>query len=133
MVGAPTGGPASAIPFPPTPLETAVDTATQAWLISQLGTATDLPDLNARYTRLGAARPVALEILNQRLADLRSQAATVSVSSVVSVSIAENIKAYERQIAALEAGGSPAPGEPGTVDDGTVLLGSFRLVERGRR
>lgn len=110
-----------------------MDAATQAWLISQLGTATDLPDLNARYARLGAARTVAIEILNQRLADLRSQAATVSVSSVVSVSIAENIKAYERQIAALEAGGSPAPGEPGTSDDGTVLLGSFRLVERGRR
>ena len=111
-----------------------MDTATQAWLISQLGTATDLTDLSARYTRLGTARPVALEILNQRLADLRSQVATVSVSSVVSVSIAENIKAYERQIASLEAGGSPAPDEPGTsTDDDTVLLGSFRLVERRRR
>lgn len=110
-----------------------MDAATQAWLISQLGTATDLADLNARYTRLGTARAVALEVLNQRLADLRAQVATVNVSSVVSVSFAENIKAYERQIALLEAGGSPAPDEPGSSDDDTVLLGSFQLVERRRR
>ncbi|MFF7527360.1 hypothetical protein [Streptomyces pseudovenezuelae] len=111
-----------------------MDAATQAWLISQLGTATDLTDLGARYTRLGTARAVALEVLNQRLADLRAQVATVNVSSVVSVSIAENIKAYERQIASLVAGGSPAPDEPDTsVDDDAVLLGTFQLVERRRR
>jgi len=111
-----------------------VDSATQAWLISQLGTATDLTDLTARYTRLGTARKVALEVLNQRLADLRAQVATVGVSGVVNVSFTENIKAYERQIALLEAGGSPAPDETITPDDGgTVLLGSFQLVERPRR
>jgi len=110
-----------------------MDTATQAWLISQLGTATDLSDLNARYTRLGTARTVALEVLNQRLADLRAQVAVVGVSGVVNVSFAENIKAYERQIASLVAGGSPAPDEPATVDDDTVLLGTFQLVERPRR
>ena len=111
-----------------------MDAATQAWLISQLGTATSLTDLEARYSRLGKARAVALEILNQRLADLRAQAATVNLSGAVSVSFTENIKAYERQIALLAEGGSPAPDEttPGTADD-TVLLGSFRLVERRRR
>lgn len=109
-----------------------MDAATQAWLIAQLGTSTDLTDLNARYTRLGRARAVAVEILNQRLADLRAQAATVNVSSVVSVSYAENIKAYERQIALLEAGAFPAPDEDGNSTD-TVLLGSFQLVERRRR
>lgn len=108
-----------------------MDTATQAWLISQLGSATDLTDLTARYTRLGTARKVALEILNQRLADLRAQAASVNVSGVVSVTFTENIKAYERQIALLEAGGSPAPDE--TPSDDTVLLASFQLVERPRR
>lgn len=113
-----------------------MDTATRAWLIAQLGTATDLTDLTARYTRLGTARAVALEVLNQRLADLRAQAATVNLSGAVSVSFAENIKAYERQIALLEAGGSPAPDEPdpGTgADDGSVPLGMFQLVERRRR
>lgn len=111
-----------------------MDTATQAWLISQLGTATDLTDLAARYTRLGTARAVALEVLNQRLADLRSQASTVNVSGVVSVSFAENIKSYERKIALLEDGVPPAPDEPDTPgNDDQVLLGSFQLVERRRR
>lgn len=110
-----------------------MDTAVQAWLISQLGTATDLTDLTARYTRLGTARAVALEVLNQRLADLRAQVSTVNVSSVVSVSFTENIKAYERQIALLLEGTPTAPDDPTTPDDGTVLLGSFQLVERPRR
>lgn len=111
-----------------------MDTAVQAWLISQLGTATNITDLTARYTRLGTARAVALEVLNQRLADLRAQASTVNVSSVVSVSFSENIRAYERQIALLLEGTPPAPDDPtAPADDGTVLLGSFQLVERPRR
>ena len=111
-----------------------MDATIQAWLIAQLGTDTDLTDLNTRYTRLGAARATALEILNQRLADLRAQAATVSVSSVVSVSYTENIKAYERQIALLEDGAFPAPDDPaGGISADTVLLGTFQLVERRRR
>lgn len=111
-----------------------MDAAIQAWLLSQLGTATDLVDLATRYTRLGAARAVALEVLNQRLADLRSEAATISVSSVVSVSYTENIKSYERKIALLEDGSSPAPDEPaGGIDADAVVLGSFQLVERRRR
>jgi len=112
-----------------------MDAAVRAWLISQLGTDTDLADLTVRYTRLGTARAVALEVLNQRLADLRAQVATVNLSSVVSVSYAENIKAYERQIALLLDGTPAAPDDPpGTGDDDqTVLLGSFQLVERPRR
>jgi hypothetical protein len=112
-----------------------VDTAVQAWLISQLGTATDLPDLTARYTRLGTARAVAIEIVNERLANLRAQVATVTVSSVVSVSIAENIKAYERQLALLQAGSPPAPDDPASPDDDSAgtALGMFYLIERTRR
>lgn len=111
-----------------------MDNPTQAWLISQLGTATDLADLNNRYTRLGTARAVALEILHQRLADLRSQAATINVSSVVSVSITENIKAYERQIASLEAGDPAAPDDPATSDaSDDPAIGMLYLVPRRRR
>ncbi|KPI31333.1 hypothetical protein OV320_2549 [Actinobacteria bacterium OV320] len=96
-----------------------MDTATRAWLISQLGTATDLTNLVARYTRLGTARAVALEVLNERLADLRAQAATVTVSGVASISIAENIKAYERQIALLVDGAAPAPDDPPPAEEDT--------------
>lgn len=112
-----------------------MDTATQKWLISQLGSATDLADLADRYTRLGKARAVALEVINQRLADLRAQVAVVGVSGVVNVSFAENIKAYERQIALLEAATVPAPDEPieppaDTEDDSTFGLIFFTGMER---
>lgn len=111
----------------------ALDTAVQAWLTGQLGTDTNTADLEARYSRLGTARAVALEVLNQRLADLRAQASTINVSSVVSVSYVENIKAYERQIALLEAGASPAPDDPADTTSSDPQLGVFYLVERPRR
>jgi hypothetical protein len=108
-----------------------VDTAVQHWLLAQLGTTTDLVDLETRYTRLGTARAVALEILRERLAALRAQPATVTVSGVVGVGFAENIKAYERQIAALEAGENPAPDDP--TDGSAGTLGLLLLRERPRR
>lgn len=108
-----------------------MDTAVRAWLISQLGTKTDLTDLEQRYTRLGTARAVALEILRERLAALRAQPSAVQVSSVVSVNYTANIAAYERQITALEAGEPPAPDDP--CEDSADGFGVMYLVERPRR
>jgi len=106
----------------------------QAWLLAQLGTTTPVADLETRYARLGAARPVAIEILYERKAALIQQPASVNVSGVVGVTFNENIKALERQIALLEAGSPPAPDDPTTPDeDAAVLLGTFQLVERRRR
>ncbi|MET8746294.1 hypothetical protein ACFU98_29470 [Streptomyces sp. NPDC057575] len=110
-----------------------MDAAVRAWLIAQLGTDTDQADLDARYTRLGTARAVALEILRERLAALRAQPSTVNVSSVVAVSYTENIKAYERQITSLEAGEPPAPDDPTDPDSTGDGLGVMYLVERPRR
>lgn len=111
-----------------------MDTAVRAWLLAELGAATDAADLETRYARLGTGRAVAIEVIRGRLADLRSQPSTVSVSSVVSVSIAENIKAYERQLAALIAGEDPAPDDPPATGDGDItLLGTIQLVARPRR
>ncbi|MFB7222464.1 hypothetical protein [Streptomyces sp. NPDC056227] len=109
-----------------------MDAAVRAWLISQLGTDTDLPDLELRYTRLGAARAVALEVVRERLAALLAAPGTVSVSGVVSVNFTANIAAYERQITTLEAGEPPAPDDPADSipADG---LGIVQLVERPRR
>lgn len=110
-----------------------MDTAVRAWLLAELGTTTDATDLETRYTRLGTARATALEILRERLAALRQQPASVNVSSVVGVSFTENIKAYERQIAGLEAGDNPAPDDP---DDGSGISGDLTLLylhERPRR
>ena len=113
----------------------ALTAAVTAWLKGELGSATDLADLEVRYARLGIARAVALEVVRERLAALRSQPATVNVTGVVSVGIGENIKAYERQIALLESGQPPAPDDPpGTGSDAdTVHLGEVRLDERPRR
>ncbi|MFF9787194.1 hypothetical protein [Streptomyces nigrescens] len=115
-----------------------MDDATRSWLLAQLGTATDLVDLDARYTRLGRARAVAIEILSQRKADLiNNQPASVNISSVVSVAYTENIKALERQIALLESADAlPAPDEPAddTSDDDTDPGWSIvQLIERPRR
>lgn len=112
-----------------------MDTAVRAWLLSQLGEATPLPDLETRYARLGTARAVALEVLRGRLAAFLQQPATVNVSSVIGVGYAENIKALERQIALLEAGTPTAPDDPtDTVDDSAdTTLGMVFLVERPRR
>lgn len=110
----------------------ALTAAVTAWLKGELGTDVDLTDLESRYTRLGTARATALEVLRERLAALRAQPATVSVSGVVNVGTAENIKAYERQIAALENGEPPAPDDPEGSSSGNSL-GMLRLIERPRR
>lgn len=109
-----------------------MNTAVRAWLLSELGPTTDVPDLETRYARLRSGRAVAIEVTRERLAGLRGQPSTVSVSGVVSVSYTETIKAYERQLAALIAGQSPAPDDPAdeTSDDGFSLI---QLVERPRR
>lgn len=128
-------GPRTRIPHQPRLEVTlmAMTPATLAWLLAELGTGTDTADLTDRYARLGTARAVAIEVLRQRRADLLAQPATVNVSSVISVGYTENIRALERQIAALEAGDNPAPDE--TTDDGTTpggLTVTF-LRERARR
>jgi hypothetical protein len=113
-------------------LEVPVDTAVTAWLLAQLGPSTDTIDLANRYMRLGTARAVALEVLRERLAALLASPATVNVNSVVAIGTAENIKGYERQIAALEAGEPPAPDDPADAVSADTL-GLLVLRERPRR
>ncbi|MFI0156224.1 hypothetical protein [Streptomyces lydicus] len=112
-----------------------MDDATRSWLIAQLGTDTNLTDLNARYTRLGKARAVAIEVLNQRKADLIAQPSVIGVSSVVNINTTGNIAALERQIALLEADDAPpAPDEPAdTSDASNSQFGIIQLIERRRR
>ncbi|MGW0014579.1 hypothetical protein ACWDVX_33125 [Streptomyces tendae] len=109
-----------------------MDTAIRAWLLAQLGAATDLTDLEERYTRLGSARAVAIEVLNGRLADLIAQPTTLNVTGVVGLGFSENIKALERKIAALQNGDIPAPDDPDGSDSGTGI-GWIVLQPRARR
>ncbi|MET7713667.1 hypothetical protein [Streptomyces sp. NPDC005407] len=113
-----------------------MDAAVRAWLLAQLGTATDTDDLEVRLARLGTSRAVALEVLRERLAALLAQPASITVPGVVSINYGEIIKALERQIASIEAGEPPAPDDPD--DDGDGLPDGYgfdviRLVERPRR
>lgn len=111
-----------------------MDVAVRAWLMSQLGTSTDLADLELRYTRLGTGRALALEVVRERLAALRAQPSVVNVSSVVGVNYTANIASYERQITALESGEPPAPDDPtAPCDDTGDGFGLVYLVERPRR
>ncbi|MEU7435741.1 hypothetical protein AB0B07_33610 [Streptomyces sioyaensis] len=112
-----------------------MDDATRSWLLAQLGTNTNLADLDARYTRLGKARAVAIEVLTQRKADLIEQPSVIGVSAVVNINTTGNIAALERQIAALEAEDAPpAPDEPAdSATSSDDRFGIIRLVERRRR
>lgn len=111
-----------------------MDATVRAWLIAQLGTATNLADLDQRYTRLGTARAVALEVLYERKAALvMEQPASVNVSSVVGVTYTENIKAIERDIARLESGQPPAPDDPPADDTSSIGFSVIQLRERPRR
>ncbi|MET8585747.1 hypothetical protein ABZX39_33490 [Streptomyces collinus] len=108
-----------------------MDAAVQAWLLAELGTDTNTADLATRYLRLGSARAVALEILRERLAAMRAQPTSVTVTNVVAVNFTANLAAYERQIARLEAGEPPAPDEDNQTSPDT--LGMILLRERPRR
>lgn len=108
-----------------------MDPAVQHWLLAQLGTATDVDDLQSRYTRLGTARAVALEVLRERYATLLAQPTGVTITNVVAINTTANLAAYERQIAALEAGDPPAPDE--TNPTGEYAIGYIQLVPRPRR
>ncbi|KPC73455.1 hypothetical protein KVH31_34645 [Streptomyces olivaceus] len=110
----------------------ALTQAVTAWLKAELGSAANLVDLEARYQRLGSARAVALEALRERLSDLRAQPATINVTGVVGIGIGENIKALERQIAALEDGANPAPDDPDDSGAGGGI-GWIVLQARPRR
>ncbi|MFC8008663.1 hypothetical protein [Streptomyces cinereoruber] len=113
-----------------------MDAAVRAWLTSRLGANTDQAGLDVRYARLRTARAVAIEILYERHAALiNDQPSTLSVSGVVSLSYAENIKAIERLIKQLESGKLPAPDDPtDELDDGVPDgYGTIQLTPRPRR
>ncbi|MCX5000995.1 hypothetical protein [Streptomyces longwoodensis] len=110
-----------------------MDAATLAWLHAELGTTTDQADLTTRYTRLGTARAVAIEVIRERLAALRAQPAKVTVNGVVGVDYTETIKAYERQLTILESGQPPAPDDPAGTGTDANTIGIVYLRERARR
>ncbi|MGW1803356.1 hypothetical protein ACWCQN_48200 [Streptomyces sp. NPDC001984] len=80
-----------------------MDPAVLAWLLAQLGPSTDQADLQTRYTRLGSARAVALEVLSERRAKLLQ----LTVNGVATLDQSNNLTGLERQIASVEAATAP--------------------------
>ncbi|MGW6393338.1 hypothetical protein ACWFR1_23155 [Streptomyces sp. NPDC055103] len=72
-----------------------------AWLRAQLGTTADEQDLTARYTRLGRARAVAVEVLGERRAALLAEPLRMTVDGVVTIDQSNNLAGLERQLAGL--------------------------------
>jgi hypothetical protein len=81
---------------------TALSEAEYAYLRSELGEA-DRGDLDRRYQRLESAQAVALEVLRERRAALVADPLAVTVQGVATVNHSENVRALERQIAALNS------------------------------
>ncbi|MGW2051822.1 hypothetical protein ACWCPF_42860 [Streptomyces sp. NPDC001858] len=87
-----------------------MDPAVLAWLLAQLGPDTDQTDLQTRYARLGSARAVALEVLNERRAKLLSEPLQLTVNGVATLDQSNNLTGLERQIASVE--GLTGPVDP---------------------
>ncbi|WP_327744688.1 hypothetical protein OHO28_29430 [Streptomyces europaeiscabiei] len=96
-----------------------MDATVEAWLLAQLGPSTDTTDLDARYTRLGAARAVALEVLAERRAALLADPLRMTVDGVVTLDQSNNLTGTERHIAALND--TAGPDETAVEDDVPVL------------
>ncbi|MFF7191687.1 hypothetical protein ACFZAR_42530 [Streptomyces sp. NPDC008222] len=84
-----------------------MDPAVLAWLLAQLGPTTDQNDLQTRYTRLGSARVVALEVLSERRAKLLAEPLQLTVNGVATLDQSNNLTGIERKIASVEAATAP--------------------------
>jgi hypothetical protein len=121
------------VPGRPLPEEDAVDPAVLAWLLAQLGPATDTDDLQTRYTRLGSARAVALEVFTERRAKLLAEPLRLTVNNVLTLDNSANLTGLERQIAAVESGSAPDDVTADTTYESTSLLVTAPLLPAHQR
>ncbi|GHE80282.1 hypothetical protein GCM10014715_39610 [Streptomyces spiralis] len=106
-----------------------MDAAVLAWLLAQLGPTTDQTDLQTRYTRLGTARAVALEVLNERRATLLAEPLQLTVNGVATLDQSANLTGLERQIASVQDA-TDAPDEPTGGD--TLVIAPLQSAHRRR-
>ncbi|WKV74163.1 hypothetical protein AW27_023255 [Streptomyces sp. PCS3-D2] len=106
-----------------------MDTEVLRWLLAQLGPDTNPDDLAQRYERLGSARAVVQEMLQERISALLAEPLRVTVNGIATIDQTGNLAAFERRLAQVTS--QPAPDEvPEGADD---LLTSVPLVPRRRR
>ncbi|WP_158692762.1 hypothetical protein [Streptomyces roseochromogenus] len=99
------------------------------WLQAQLGPDVDTTDLTSRYERLGSARAVALEVVQERIAVLVAEPLKVTVNGVVTIDNSANVAALERRAAHINA--ADAPDDPSRPSHS--LLTTVQLFSRPRR
>ncbi|PCG85457.1 hypothetical protein CIB93_13970 [Streptomyces sp. WZ.A104] len=99
------------------------------WLLAQLGPDTDPADLTQRYERLGSARDVALEVLNERIASLVAEPLKVTVNGVATIDHTANVAALERRY--TQVASATAPDANPQEDGGGVV--AWELLARPRR
>ncbi|MFF4504815.1 hypothetical protein [Streptomyces sp. NPDC001401] len=103
-----------------------MDSAVLAWLLAQLGPDTGQADLQTRYARLGSARAVALEVLNERRAKLLAEPLQLTVNGVATLDQSNNLTGLERQIASVQD--ATAPDEPNGGD--TLVIAPLQSARR---
>ena len=89
------------------------------WLRDTVGTEPDDAALQGRFDVLGSVRDVGIAVLRDRRANLLATSLQVSVAGVASINNTENVKALEREIAALAKLDDDPTDEPGEDVSGT--------------
>lgn len=102
------------------------------WLRDQLGDEPTDVELQARYEARGSVRDVALSVLSSRRRELLESSLQVSASGVASVNNTENVKALERDLAALSKLDDDPTDEPDELP-GVERFESFQLTRSRRR
>ncbi|MEU1015337.1 hypothetical protein [Streptomyces sp. NPDC005898] len=99
------------------------------WLQALLGSDTPPEELASRYERLGTARAVAHEVLQERIAQLLTDPLKVTVNGIVTVDNSSNLAGLERRLAQLET--ATAPDDPPAA--GPFTVSAIDLRARARR
>lgn len=108
-----------------------------AWLRDEVGDQPADADLQVRYDRTGSVRDVAVGVLRQRRANMLASPLSTTLQGVAAVNYAENVKALDRRIAALQLLDDDPTSDPGEDSDGGAApveyVERYQLVRsRGR-
>ncbi|MEV7192296.1 hypothetical protein AB0N81_10880 [Streptomyces sp. NPDC093510] len=98
------------------------------WLQALLGSDTPPEELASRYERLGTARAVAFEVLQERITQLLADPLKVTVNGIATVDNTNNLTALERRLVQLEAG--IAPDDPAAAAPAIVSVIALRARTR---
>lgn len=104
----------------------------RAWLLAQLGSGTDVADLESRYRRLGSVKAVALEVLAERRAALLADPLRVTVDGVVTTDHSENLRGIERVIGLIAQGTAPGEDEETPCDEQILRTTRLSPIHRFR-